>query len=256
MYATTIVQALALLLGTAAGAAWPREPQPVFSRDFWINVGTGALLFPVRLGLTLLGVNELYAGNVALVHVGGLGHPALQFLFAFLALDFAKYWVHYADHRVPFLWKFHRVHHSAERLDASTGLRMHVVDFLQLSAIPVALFGLIFDISGFSPWVLPAALCVGIVADALEHMNVKMTLESPLSRLWYATFNSPLFHSWHHVRDGHLCDGNYANALPLWDRLFGTDVARDLPPEVYGVARGPLEDSFLGLHLLRPRPPS
>jgi sterol desaturase/sphingolipid hydroxylase (fatty acid hydroxylase superfamily) len=251
--ATTVVQALALVLGMTWGALRPREAgRALLPRDFWINVATGAMLFPVRVLLTAAG---LYSLNVGLVPLGTLGHPVVQFLFCFLVLDFAKYWVHYADHRVPWLWRFHRVHHSTEHLDASAGLRMHVVDFLQLSAIPITLFGVVFDISNFESWVFPASLSVGIVADSLEHMNVRMTLDTPIERLWYAAFNSPLFHSWHHVRDGHLCDGNYANALPLWDRLFGTDVARDVPPELYGVAKGSLEDSFLGLHLLRPRRP-
>ena len=251
MQVTTLVQAFALLLGLGLAWLFPREAgRPLLSRDFWMNIGTGALLFPVRLSLVGIG---LYGLHVGLVPLGTLVHPAVQFAFVFLVLDIAKYWVHYADHRVPILWRFHRVHHSSEHLDASAGLRMHVVDFLQLSAIPITLFGVIFDISKFESWVLPASLSVGIVADSLEHMNVRMTLAHPLSRLWYYGFNSPLFHSWHHVRDGHLCDGNYANALPVWDYLFGTNVSRPVPPEVYGVAKNPLEDSFFGLHLLRPR---
>ena len=249
--ATTVVQALALLLGLALARLFPREAgRPTFSRDFWINIGTGACLFPVRLGLVAVG---LYNLNVGMVDLGAVTHPALQFAFVFLLLDFTKYVVHYADHRVPLLWRFHRVHHSTEHLDATAGLRMHVVDFLQLSAIPIMLFGVLFDVSAFHPWVLPVALSTGIVADSLEHMNVRMSLDDPLSRLWYYTFNSPLFHSWHHVRDGHLCDGNYANALPAWDYLFGTNVSRSTPPQVYGVARNPLQDDFIGLHLLRPR---
>lgn len=251
MHVTTVVQALALLMGLGLARIFPRDPgRSTFSRDFWINIASGAMLFPVRLALVFMG---LYALNLGLVDLGGFFHPVAQFAFVFLTLDFAKYWVHYADHRVPLLWSFHRVHHSIEHLDASAGLRMHVVDFLQLSAIPITLFGVLFDISAFEPWVLPAALSVGIVADSLEHMNVRMTLDHPLSKFWYYTFNSPLFHSWHHVRDGHLCDGNYANALPVWDYLFRTNVSRPVPPEIYGVAKNPLEDNFWGLHLLRPR---
>lgn len=249
--ATTITQALVLLLGLAAGALWPREARPgIVTRETWINLLNGALLFPVRFALGLLGVTSL---KIGLVPLGDLGHPALQFLFCFLALDFVRYWVHRADHRVPILWSFHRVHHSIEQLDSTSGLRMHLVDFLQLTAIPIVLFGVLFDVSAFAGWVLPAALIVGIVADSIEHANVRFSLDSAWRRAWFRVFNTPLFHSWHHTRDGHLRDGNYANALPLWDRLFGTEVTGAAPPEAYGLGGDQrLDGSLLGLQLLRP----
>ena len=252
MSTTTIAQALVIVLGLAAGWVWPRDQRSGFlTHESWVNLLNGAMLFPIRLGIGLLGVDSL---NVAVVPLGAFGHPALQFLFCFLALDFTRYWVHRLDHRVPILWSFHRVHHSSEHLDATTGLRMHVVDFLQLTAIPVVLFGVLFDVSGFAPWVMPAALIVGIVADSLEHSNVAFTLDTPLRRTWFWAFNNPLFHAWHHTRDGALCDGNYANALPLWDRLFGTDVARSVPPARYGLSDDQaLAPSLVGLQLLQPR---
>lgn len=247
---TLVVQIVALVAGLAAGALWPRVPGPLFSRETWVNLGTGALLYPLRYGLGLLGA---YTLNVGLVDVGTLGHPVAQVLFCFLLLDFTRYWVHYADHRVPWLWTFHRVHHSVEHMDSSAGFRMHVVDFLQLTAIIVVLFGVVFDISAFAPWALPVALSIGIVADAIEHANVRFRLDTPWRRAWFRVFNTPLFHSWHHVRDATLCDGNYANALPLWDRLFGTEVTRPEPPEEMGLSEGQrLDRSLLGLQLLSP----
>ncbi|MFZ5478650.1 MAG: sterol desaturase family protein [Myxococcota bacterium] len=246
---TTIAQALVLAGGLAAGALWPREARPgLFTRETWVNLANGALLYPVRLLLVLAGIDQV---DVGLVDLTGL-HPGLQFAIAFLALDFTRYWVHYLDHRVPFLWSFHRVHHSCEQLDSSSGFRMHLVDFLQLSAIPLVLFGVIFRVS--DGWVLPAALIVGIVADAMEHANVRFTLDTWWRRAWFRVFNNPLFHSWHHTRDGHLCDGNYANALPLWDRLFGTDVTRPEPPELYGLDETQaLDRGLVGMQLLRRR---
>jgi len=249
---TTIVQGLALVAGLAAGWAWPRERRSVrFTQETWVNLANGLLLYPIRLGLGLLGVYEL---DVGLVPTGWLAHPALQFLFAFVLLDFVKYWVHYLDHRIPVLWSFHRVHHSVEAMDASAGLRMHVVDFLQLTAIPILLFGVLFDSSGWAAWVIPASFVVGIVADAIEHANVPFRLDAPWKRVWFQVFNTPLFHSWHHTRDGATIDGNYANALPVWDRLFGTDVTRPEPPPLLGLgADQALDRSLVGLHLLRPR---
>lgn len=259
MQITTWVQVGMILFGLGMGFVAPRggRPLPVLSKDNLINVVTGALLFPVRLGLTVLGVRIAQGGDpglVGLVKLGELGHPAAQFLFAFLTLDFLKYWVHRADHRIPFLWSFHRVHHSTEHIDATAGLRMHVVDFLQLTAAPILLFGVLFDITQFEAWVLPATLCMGIIADAFSHMNVEYPMTNPVLRGLLYVFNNPLFHGWHHTRDGVLCDGNYANALPVWDVLFGSNVTRDQPPELYGIDGDQrLENDVLGLQLLRPR---
>jgi sterol desaturase/sphingolipid hydroxylase (fatty acid hydroxylase superfamily) len=253
---TTLVQIVVLLLGLGAGFVWTRRA-PVVCRETVVNLATGALLFPVRLGLTMLGIDVIHVGLVDLAPL-----PAwLQLAVCLVTLDFARYWLHFAHHRVPFLWRFHRVHHSAEHIDASVGLRMHVVDFLQLSAVPVLLFGVLFDTTGGPWWVVPTALSVGIVFDAVEHANVRFPVERPWARAWYTVLNTPLFHSWHHVRDGHLCDGNYANVFPMWDRLFGTAILRDRPPESYGIEAGEaLRDDPLGLQLLRrrgePRPVS
>lgn len=259
MQITTWVQVGMILFGLAMGLAVPRGGRrlPVLSKDNFINLATGALLWPIRFGLTLAGVRIAQGaepGLVGWVSLAGLAHPALQFLFAFLLLDFTKYWLHRADHRIPFLWSFHRVHHSTENIDATAGLRMHVVDFLQLTAAPVLLFGVLFDISGFASWVLPATLCVGIVADAFSHMHVEYPMSNPVLRALLYVFNNPLFHGWHHTRDGVLCDGNYANALPVWDVLFGSNVTRDQPPELYGIDGDQrLQNDVLGLQLLRPR---
>lgn len=251
MSPTLIVQVLALAVGLGCGWIWPRRNQPRLSKESFINLANGAILYPLRFALGLAGLDAIHLG---LVDLGRLGHPVLQFLFVFLALDFTRYWVHLADHRVPFLWSFHRVHHSAETMDSTVGFRMHLVDFLQLTAIPVLLFGVLFDVSAFEAWVMPAALSVGIIADAFEHSNLEFKLDSWWKKAWFATFNNPLFHSWHHTRDGHLKDGNYANALPLWDRLFGTEVTSPEPPELFGIDGDQRIDmSLLGMQLLRPR---
>lgn len=248
---TTAVQIVVLLLGLAAGFVWTRSA-PVVSRDTLLNFLNGALLYPVRLGLGLLGIDRIHLG---LVDIGSLPVP-LQFAITLVALDFVRYWLHFAAHRVPFLWAFHRVHHSPTRMDASVGLRMHVVDFLQLSLLPPLVFGVLFDTTGSPAWLPAGVLCVGIVFDGIEHANVRFPVERPWARAWYVVFNSPLFHSWHHVREGRLCDGNYANVFPIWDRLFGTAILRDAPPAAYGVEPDQeVENTVLGMQLLKPAAP-
>lgn len=252
--ATTIVQAVVLVLGLLAGRIWPREAQSgLLTKESWVNLLNGGLLFGSKLAVTFgaaaLGARPLAGRLLDLTALPGWA----QCLIAFLALDFVRYWVHYADHRVKFLWSFHRVHHSAETLDSTTGFRMHWVDFVQLATIPAVLFGVLFQIS--DGWPIPVALSIGIVADAMEHANVRFPLDTPLRRFWFKAFNNPLFHSWHHTREGQIYDGCYANALPVWDVIFGTDVSRPVPPELYGVEdKQDLAHDLVGLQLLRPGP--
>lgn len=228
---------------------WPRVPQPLLRRDTWINLVNGLLLFPVRLLLSAVGVDQL---RVGLIPLGFLQNPWLQLVFIFLVLDFGRYLLHFAHHRVPFLWSFHRVHHSVETMDSTAGLRMHLVDFLQLSLLPVLLFGVLLDTREIPEWVRMAALVPGILFDSFEHANLRFDASSGWRRAWFAVLNNPLFHSWHHTNEGHLCDGNYGNVLVAWDRLFGTEVTRVVPPAEYGISGDQrLRNDPLSLQILR-----
>ncbi len=246
---TFVAQVVALVVGTAAGWRWPRANQPLLHRDTAINIANGALLYPIRLALVALGVDQI---RVGLIPTAWSPHPVFTALFAFVLLDLTRYLVHRADHRIPFLWSFHRVHHSTERMDATAGLRMHVVDFLQLSAIPVVLFGVLLDSRDWPEWILPAIMVPGILFDSFEHANLRFPLEHPVGRLWNRVLNNPHFHSWHHTRDGSAVDGNYSNTLIIWDRLFGTDVSQDQPPTALGLGGDQrLANDLIGLQLLR-----
>lgn len=234
------------------GRIWPRvEGQPILNLDLVWNLVNGAALFGVRVTLIAWVADHLGPGFLP---TGFLDNAWLQGALAFLLLDFGRYWLHYAAHRVPALWLFHRVHHCAEVLDASTGLRMHLVDFLMLSALPLFLFSVALDTTAWHPAVLPIVLSIGVFFDAFQHANVKVNTASPLFQAWNLVLNNPLFHSWHHTRDGHLRDGNYGNTLVIWDRLFGTDVTGAQPPELFGITEGEaLQNNPLSWQLLRTR---
>jgi len=248
---SAVLQGAWMVLFLVLGWRYPRVPgAPLLNRDVLFNLANGAALFGLRVTL-IVGITARLPGG--LVPAGALP-PWAQVLVGFLLLDFARYWVHYADHRVPWLWIFHRVHHSAERMDATTGLRMHVVDFLQLSAIPLVLFGLLLDTSGWAPWVIPTVLGVGVAMDAFQHANVQLPAGAWWFRIWNLALNSPNFHAWHHTSDGHLRDGNYGNTLIIWDRLFRTEVTQAEPPAAYGVTTGEaLRNDPLSWQLLRKR---
>ena len=161
-----ILQGTMLVLFQVLGVIHPRvKGQPLLHRDALLNVANGALL-AVFAFTVVAWVNA--RSVLGLVPMDWLSLPWAQFLVAFVLLDFTRYWVHRADHRIPWLWTFHRVHHSSERLDATAGLRMHLVDFVQLSAIPIVLFGVLLDTAGFATWVVPAAMAVGMARSATQ----------------------------------------------------------------------------------------
>lgn len=242
-----VVQALALALGLGLAAIWPRASRPVLDRASAVNVATGGLLYALKTGVGLTGVFAVHAGGLPTGWLPGL---AAQAAFAFVVIDLARYGLHRMHHKVPFFWNFHRVHHSPRTLDSTAGFRLHVVDFVQLSALPVLLFGVLLDTRAWSPLAVPLAMIPGIVADALEHANLRF----PAHPRWLRyVFNNPLFHAWHHTRNGDVIDGNYANALPVWDVIFGSDVTQDTPPAELGLHDAiDLAPDVVGLQLLRP----
>jgi len=249
---TALIQGGVLGGFLALGGVMPRDAQQgVVTRDTAINVVNGLFLFGLRV--TVIAWIALHA-DLGWIDASAVGAPGMQLLSAFLLLDFTRYWLHRAHHRVPWLWTFHRVHHMTERLDATSGLRMHVVDFVQLSLLPIVLFATVLNISTWETWVLPAALTVGAVFDAFQHANLAWNPRNPLARVWGLVLNHPHFHAWHHTRDGERCDGNYGNTLVIWDRLFGSDVTGAELPEAYGLEPSQaLTNDLVGMQLLRHR---
>ena len=246
-----------LLHGTAMGvflglgALLPRDrSQKLIHTDLLINVATGGAIF-LLLKPVMNWVSESLQWHI---YAPPIEHPVLQFFLAFLLIDFSRYWLHYVHHRVPFFWQFHRVHHSSERLDSTSGLRMHVFDFLQLGLIPIFWFGVVLDVQQWSEWVVPWALGVGVLFDAFQHANLRFDLSKPWNKAWHMLFNNPHFHVWHHTRDGKKQDGNYGNSLVVWDRIFGTEVTKEHVPPLLGIsAEQNLKNDPISLQLLRRR---
>jgi sterol desaturase/sphingolipid hydroxylase (fatty acid hydroxylase superfamily) len=151
----------------------------------------------------------------------------VQFVAVIVLSDLFQYWYHRLFHRVPFLWGFHAVHHSAKAMDWLAGARMHFIEIVLLRAVTsLPLFTL-----GFAPTVLQAYIGFVYVYSSLLHAN----LGGNFDRLghWIAT---PRFHHWHHGLEKEAVDVNFSIHLPLLDKLFGTFF---LPPgrwpENYGV---------------------
>ena len=166
---------------------------------------------------------------------------ALQALEVLVLADFAQYWVHRAFHAVPWLWRFHAIHHSSATLDWLAGSRLHVVDVVVtrgLVMVPVFLLG-------FAPTALYAYLVFVSFHAVFIHANVRFRF-GWLDRV----IATPRAHHWHHAVTP--IDKNFAVHLPVLDALFGT---LHLPgsewPAAYGIAGEPVPEGW-GAQLVHP----
>lgn len=157
-------------------------------------------------------------------------HFIVQFLLVMLVADLVQYWSHRAYHEIPFLWRFHAVHHSSEEMDWIAGSRVHVVELL----LTRMLILLALVLCGFSLPVVNAYIAFVAFQAVFDHANVSV---NP-GWLRYV-FVTPNFHHWHHSQDREALDKNYAAHYSFLDYLFGTAVnSQKMWPERYGVLGG------------------
>ncbi len=148
----------------------------------------------------------------------------LQAIEVLIISDLLIYWGHRLQHKIDFLWRFHKVHHSAEHLDWLAAHREHPID----SIYTIGIINLPAFIMGFQLEALAVIVAFRGIWAIYIHSNVRLPI-GPLKVL----IGSPELHHWHHdiERDA----GNYANISPLMDKLFGTYVCPPHEPEQFGI---------------------
>jgi sterol desaturase/sphingolipid hydroxylase (fatty acid hydroxylase superfamily) len=152
-----------------------------------------------------------------------------QFLLMVIVSDLTQYWVHRAFHSVPFLWRFHAVHHSAEQMDWLAGSRLHLVDI----AVTRGLTYVPIYVLGFAEGPLVAYLIFVSAQATFIHANVRFEW-----RWLQWVLATPRYHHWHHAAEPEAVDSNFAVHLPLLDVLFGTAYLPERWPSAYGIADG------------------
>lgn len=158
----------------------------------------------------------------------------LQAVEVLVLSDLIIYWGHRLQHNVGFLWRFHKVHHSAKTMDWLAAHREHPLDTLYtVGLINLPAFVIGFDLESISMIVAFR----GIWAIYI-HSNVRFPI-GPLKKL----IGSPELHHWHH--DVERDRGNYANISPLMDIVFGTYVCPDHEPQTFGIAED-VPTTYLG----------
>ncbi len=208
-----------------------RKNQKVFRKDFWLDTfymffnffllnlivlialsNSAALVFDDILGLFGLSID-----NFQLFDVDALPLWAGLFIF-FIVSDFVQWNTHRLLHRTPFLWNFHKVHHSVKEMGFAAHLRYHWMEpilYKSLLYIPIAIIG------GFDAQHVAIVHFFALTVGHLNHAN----LGWDYGVLKYV-FNNPKMHIWHHAKvlPKHTKYGvNYGLTLSTWDYLFKTD---------------------------------
>ncbi|MGB7373291.1 sterol desaturase family protein [Pontixanthobacter sp.] len=141
---------------------------------------------------------------------------SLRDIAGIIAMDYGFYWWHVATHRVPFLWRFHRVHHIDPDMDASTAVRFHPADMLV--SLPWRLAQV--RVSGAGPQGLRWWRSFFNFSILFHHSNMK--LPGRLDDLLAAIITTPKMHGIHHSRVPDQANSNFTSGLSVWDRLHGT----------------------------------
>src|SRR3954469_24936638 len=140
----------------------------------------------------------------------------LEAIFGFFALDLAIYGQHVAFHKVPLLWRLHRVHHADLDIDVSTGLRFHPIEIILSMLIKIAIVVLVGV-----PGVGVVEFVVVLNAPSMFNHS-KAAMPVWLDRLVRLIVVTPDMHRVHHSVLRHETDSNFGFNLPWWDRVFGT----------------------------------
>lgn len=140
--------------------------------------------------------------------------------------DLYYYSAHRLFHSVPFLWKFHSIHHSIRDMDWIAAHRTHPID-TAITNSGSFIIAILFNFSAASVIIFSFQFSLH---SLLKHSNVQLGW-GPLRWLYL----TPTFHHWHHANVKEAYDKNFSGQMPLWDVLFNTAIMKTEGPEKYGV---------------------
>lgn len=169
-----------------------------------------------------------------------LPQTAWAFLLTFLVVDAAYYWYHRLSHEMPLLWVMHHTHHSSPWMNLTTAFRLNwIANFVG----PIFFLPLI--LLGFNPLLVTLSLALGLFFQFFLHTEAIGKLG------WFEgkLLNTPSAHRVHHGSNPQYIDKNYAGALIIWDRIFGTYEAEQEKVK-YGVTSGFLGHNPFKIQLL------
>jgi len=148
-----------------------------------------------------------------------------------LLLDLiGAYWIHWIQHKVKWMWKFHLIHHADTYVDTTTANRHHPGE-----SVFRAVFTLLaIFVTGAPMWLVMLYQSFSVVCSQFNHANISLPHWLDRSISWLIV--SPNMHKVHHHYAQPLTDTNYGNIFSIWDRIFGTFASvKDTSTLIYGV---------------------
>lgn len=202
-----------------------RKEQSIFRTDFWLD-GFYMFFNFFAFSIVISGVYRMLGVlfNTLGIHIDSFSILPIstlpqwsQLLIFFVLLDFVQWFTHILLHKYPFLWQFHKIHHSVKEMGFAAHLRYHWMEnifYKPLKTIAVMLLG------GFEPEQAYIVHFVAITIGHLNHANIKISW-GPLKYV----LNNPVMHLYHHAFE--LPKGkfgvNFGISLSLWDYIFKTN---------------------------------
>lgn len=196
-------------------------PQRKIIND-WKNERFNLLIGVINLLLSLLpasffvkGIELFNQKQWGLLHLLTLPFW-LQLVINILLVDLWMYFWHRLNHRLPFLWRFHRFHHKDTKMNSTTAIRFHIIE-LYLSYPAKAAVCLLLGIS-YVPLLLYETLF--FIAVVFHHSNIRITEKA--DSVYQLLFASPGMHRIHHSKEWQETNSNFGSVFSFWDRLFRT----------------------------------
>jgi len=212
----TLPMLLLVLLAMALERLRPVDPPRLaaarLNLPYLFVFGAGGTLTQLVLGTaTVSAINALGGGLIRLPSSGILLLPA--FLAYLFTLDLLEYLFHRAQHRLPWLWAMHALHHSDPAMNASTVDRHFWLEPAIKTVTIYLLAGLLFQ----TPGIILGMYSLLSFYHIVPHMNLRLGF----GKGWWL-LNSPQFHRIHHSALPQHYNCNFASLFPIYDRLFGT----------------------------------
>lgn len=199
------------------------------------------VLFSLAGALVQVGIGIFFLKSIQFEQAYGFGlfhwlkieNPVYQLLITFVYLDFVYWLYHYLMHKIPFLWRFHAVHHSDTFLNVSTALREHPIETL----IRLSQYMLAVAILGPPLWLVSLHQFLQVISKIIVHSNFRVPDKT--DRLLSYLLLTPNMHQVHHHYVQPYTDSNYGDLFSVWDRIFRTFRSLKKEQLVFGLDQYP-----------------